>query len=577
MEIYKETTSQNEKFKKLLLDTFSKTKIEEGKILQGKITKVTAKQAFILIPGLKCEAMLDLQEIKTTYPNKDIKENEMIEVYLEKIEDARTGECIVSSSKAAKIKGFWALEKACEANEVIKGKFVSKIKGGLIGAHSETGALFFVPGSQVDTKIVKSFDHLFDKELDFKVIKVDKIRGNVLCSRREVLNSQVKEKKEDIIAKYKVGQIIDDCVVKGFSSFGVFIEVNSEIDCLIHQSQVSHSRINNLEELFSIGQKINVKVIDIDTSKMQMSCSIKALTPSPYDNIGEKYQIGKIYPGKIISIATYGLFIELESGLTCLCHASQLSYKKNVSPNKLFKVGQTIDVMIQEIDIPNSKVFCSHKLTKENPFQSFANKYPKFSTVKGTISKIKDLSIFIHIKEFDIEIYLHASNISWNGKPEEEVKKLNIGDEVEAKVMEIMPDDQKIQVSIKDLKNDPFVDAFKGKKVNDILTVKVNSTNSKGIMVSVEGNDLEFLIKKNELAINVEESRNYNRFQAGDRIDVAIASLSMETRKIQLSVKLLEKNLNAEAVSNFGSEASGKNLPFAQLSEKLDNKKKEDK
>ena len=187
------------------------------------------------------------------------------------------------------------------------------------------------------------------------------------------------------------------------------------------------------------------------------------------------------------------------------------------------------------------------------------------------------MSIFIHIKEFDIEIYLHASNISWNGKPEEEVKKLNIGDEVEAKVMEIMPDDQKIQVSIKDLKNDPFVDAFKGKKVNDILTVKVNSTNSKGIMVSVEGNDLEFLIKKNELAINVEESRNYNRFQAGDRIDVAIASLSMETRKIQLSVKLLEKNLNAEAVSNFGSEASGKNLPFAQLSEKLDNKKKEDK
>ena len=578
MEVYKESSAQNDKFKKLLLNTFSKSRIEEGKILNGKISKITDKHCYILIEGLKSEALLDISELKATYPNIILKENNTVEVYLEKIEDPRTGECIVSASKAARIKGFWTLQKAFETNETIKGKLVGKIKGGAIGSHTETGALFFVPGSQLSNRVIKSFDDLFNKELEFKVVKCDTMRGNVLCSRREVLNSQIKEKKEDIISKYSVNQIIDDAVIKGFSSFGVFVELNSEIDSLIHQSHISHSRITNVEELFTIGQKIRVQVIEVDKTKMQISCSIKALTPSPFDNIA-KYSVGSIYPAKIISIATYGLFVELESGLTCLAHSSQLSYKKNVTPNKLFKVGQTIDVLIQEIDIENSRVAVSHKLTKMNPFQSFANKYPQFSTVKGTISKIKDLSIFIHIKEFDIDIYLNAGDISWLGKPEDEVKKLNIGDEIEVKVIEINPEEQKVRTSVRALEDDPFKVAFKEKKAGDIITVKVKYTSSQGITVTPENSDMEILIKKNQIAINTEDRRP-NRFVKDDRIDTCITSISFDKRKIELSMKSLEEKQNKLAVAKFSSNLSGRSLPFSSLSEKLDkkldNKKKDE-
>tara|TARA_B100000579_G_scaffold289637_1_gene240429 strand:- start:1309 stop:2052 length:744 start_codon:yes stop_codon:yes gene_type:complete len=247
-----------------------------------------------------------------------------------------------------------------------------------------------------------------------------------------------------------------------------------------------------------------------------------------------------------------------------------------VSPSKFFKVNDEIDCVITDVDKEKKRIAISYKLAKENPYKQFEKKYPVDSVIKCKISNIKDLAIYLNIEEFEIDGFLHANDLAYSSKPEEEIKKYDKGDEIEAKVIEIRVKDQKIKFGVKQLKEDPF-NIFKNKKVNDILTVKVNSTNSKGIMVSPEGQGLEFLIKKSELALNVEESRNYNRFQVGDRLDVAIAELNYEKRKVSLSVKLLEKNLNAEAVSKFGSDASGKNLPFSSLSEKLDNKKKEDK
>ncbi len=575
MEIYKDiSNNQIKEFKKLLVDNFSKTKIEEGKLLTGTITKITEKHVYLLISGMKSEAMIDISEVKSVYNDKQIKENDNLEVYLEKIED-KNGEVIVSASRAKKIRGWYELEKAYESNENVKGKIVSKCKGGVIVEHLDTKSLMFCPGSQIDSKPLKSFDHLFGVEQDFKIIKLDKFRGNACVSRREVISSFKKEDKAKILEKYKVGDIIDNAIVKGYSSFGCFFEVNNEIDVLVHLQEISYSRINHPDEVFTIGEKHQLKIISIDKDKMQISCSIKALTPDPFENISN-YETGKSYKAKVIKVVDYGAFCELQPGLTCLLHSSEISWgKKNVNPSKFLKVNDEIDCVITDIDKEKKRIAISHKLAKENPFESFEKKYPKESVLKVKISNIKDYSIYLSVEEFGIDGFLHANDLSYVSKPDDEIKKYQKGDEIEVKVLEIKPKEQKIKFGLKQLSDDPFK-IFDGKKVNDIITVKVKSTSSKGIVVTPDGGNLEILIKKNQIAINVEDARA-NRFIPGDRIDAAISDINIEKRKIVLSIKLLEEMQNKEAVSKFSSPLSGKNLPFSSLSEKLDNKKKDDK
>ena len=575
MEVYKDiSSSQNQEFKKLLLDNFSKTKIEEGKLLTGKITKVSEKHIYLLIDGMKSEALIDITEAKNIYGNREIKENDKLEVYLEKIED-KNGEVIVSASKAQKIRGWYMLEKAYENNENVKGKIVSKCKGGVVVEHADTKSLMFCPGSQIDSKPLKSFDHLFGVEQDFKIIKLDKFRGNACVSRREVISSFKREDKAKILEKYNVGDIIKDAVVKGYSSFGCFFEVNNEIDVLVHLQEISYSRINHPDEVFTIGEKHDLKVISIDNDKMQISCSIKALTPDPFENISN-YEIGKTYKAKVIKVVDYGAFCELQSGLTCLLHSSEISWsKKNVTPSKFFKINDEIECVITEIDKEKKRIAISHKLAKQNPFESFEKKYPLNSTLKAKISNIKDFSIYINVEEFDLDGFLHANDLSYTDKPEDEIKKYSKGDEIEVKVLEIKPKEQRIKFGVKQLQEDPF-NQFKDKKVNDVITVRVKSTSSKGITVLPEGTNFEILIKKNQIAINVEDART-NRFIPGDRIDAAIAEINFEKRKLNLSIKLLEEMQNKEAVSKFSSPLSGKNLPFSSLSEKLDKTKKDDK
>ena len=575
MEVYKDISSSiNQEFQKLLIDNFSKTKIEEGKLFTGKVTKITEKHVYLLIDGMKSEAMIDINEVKTIINNKQVKENDKLEVYLEKIED-KNGEVIVSVSKAQKIRGWYILEKAFEENKNVKGKIVNKCKGGVIVEHLDTKSLMFCPGSQIDSKPLKSFDHLYGVEQDFKIIKLDKFRGNACVSRREVISSFKKEDKAKILEKYKVGDIIKDAIVKGYSSFGCFFEVNNEIDVLVHLQEISYSRINHPDEVFTIGEKHNLKVISIDNEKMQISCSIKALTPDPFENISN-YEIGKTYKAKIIKVVDYGAFCELQPGLTCLLHSSEISWnKKNVSPSKMLKINEEIDCIITEIDKEKKRIAISHKLAKENPYESFEKKYSVNSTLKAKISNIKDFSIYISIEEFGIDGFLHANDLSYSAKPDEEIKKYQKGDEIEVKVLEIKPKEQKIKFGIKQLQEDPF-NVFKDKKINEIITVQVKSTSSKGIIVSPEKSNVEILIKKNQIAINSEDARS-NRFIPGDRIDAAISEINFDKRKIQLSIKLLEEMQNKEAVSKFSSPLSGKNLPFSSLSEKLDNKKKEDK
>ena len=571
MEIYKDLKSpKNQHFEKLLNSQLSRNRIEEGKIIDGKITKITDKFVFVFIPGLKSEPIVDINELKMIGLKDKISVGENIPVLLEKIED-KNGEVVVSAIKAQKIKGWYELEKSYENNESIIGKITSKCKGGVIVEHSETGSLMFCPGSQISDKPLKSIDHLIGVEQKFAIIKLDKLRGNACVSRRQIVSSNKREDKAKIIEKFKVGDVIKDAVVKGYSSFGCFFEVNNEIDVLVHLQEISYSRVNHPDEIFNIGEKHDLKVISIDNEKLQIGCSIKQLSPDPFEHISN-YKIGEKYKVKVDKITDYGCFCSLEPGLSTLLHSSEMSWtKKNIVPKKIFKVGDMIDCVITEIDKEKRRIAISHKLTIENPYITFENKYPVGSDVKGTVSSLNEYALYVKLDEFEIDGFLHANDLSYTNNSEEELKKYKKGDELKVKVLEIKKDEQKVRVGLKQLGKDPF-DWFNDKKVNDIITVQVISSDNKGLIVRPENCELDFLIKKSNIAVNASDARP-SRFVGGERIDAAIAELNKEKRKVSLSIKLLEELQNKEAVSKFSSPLSGKNLPFSSLSEKLGGKK----
>ena len=574
MEIFKDLKSPaNQQFEKLLNSQLSKNKIEEGKIIDGKVTKITEKFVFVFIPGLKSEPIIDINELKMIGLKDSITVGGNIPVLLEKIED-RNGEVVVSAIKAQKIKGWYKLEKAYEENESIMGKITTKCKGGVIVEHIETGSLMFCPGSQISDKPLKNIDHLIGVEQKFAIIKLDKLRGNACVSRRQIVSSNKREDKAKIIEKFKVGDIIKNAVVKGYSSFGCFFEVNNEIDVLVHIQEVSYSRVNHPDEIFNIGEKHDLKVISIDKEKLQIGCSIKQLSPDPFEHISN-YEIGKKYKVKVDKITEYGCFCSLEPGLSTLLHSSEMSWtKRNITPKKLFKIGDMIDCVITEIDKEKRRIAISHKLTIDNPYQVFMDKYPVGSDLEGVVSNSNDYALYVKLDGFEIDGFLHANDLSYTNNSEEELKKYKKGDKLKVKVLEIKKEEQKVRVGLKQLGNDPF-NWFKDKKVNDVITVQVVSTDNKGLTVKPEGCELEFVIKKSNIAVNASDARP-SRFVGGERIDAAISELNIEKRKVNLSIKLLEELQNKEAVTKFSSPLSGKNLPFSSLSEKLDDKKKKD-
>ena len=572
MEIYKDLNTQaNKDFENLLNSQLSKIKIEEGKIIDGLVTKITNKFVFLFVEGLKSEPVLDINELKSLNLIDKIKEGSKIAVLLEKIED-KNGNVVVSATKAQKIKGWYELEKAYEKNEPIVGKITSKCKGGVIVEHIDTGSLMFCPGSQISDKPIKDISHLMNEPQKFALIKLDKIRGNACVSRRQIVSSNKKEDKAKIIEKYKVGDIIKDAVVKGYSSFGCFFGVNNgELDVLVHLQEISYSRINHPDEVFNIGEKHDLLVISVDKQKLQVGCSIKQLSQDPFEHISN-YELNKLYKVKVVKITDYGCFCELEPGLSTLLHSSELSWtKKNVSTKKIYKIGDVIDCVITEIDKEKRRVAISHRLTKENPYETLEKKYPVGSEIEGKISNINEYAIYLHIEAYDIDVFLHANDLSYTGNPEEEIKKYKKNDLLKVEVLEIKKEEQKVRVGLKQTTTDPL-SYFKNKKVNDIVTVKVISSDNKGLIVKPEDSDLNILIKKSQIAINSADARP-SRFVGGERIDAAISEIDLKKRKVNLSIKLLEELQNKEAVSKFSSPLSGKNLPFSSLSDKLEKDK----
>ncbi len=573
MEIYKELkTPASKEFEKLLNSQLSKNKIEEGKIVEGKVAKITDKFIFLFIEGLKSEPVLDVNELKTMKIFDKVKVGEKISVLLERIED-KNGEVLVSANKAQKIKGWYELEKAYEKNEPIMGKITSKCKGGVIVEHIDTGSLMFCPGSQISDKPLKDISHLMNEPQKFALIKLDKIRGNACVSRRQIISSYKKEDKAKIVAKYKVGDVIKNAIVKGYSSFGCFFDVNSELDVLVHLQEISYSRVNHPDEIFNIGEKHDLLVISVDKEKLQVGCSIKQLSPDPFERISN-YELNKLYKVKVVKLMDFGAFCELEPGLNTLLHSSELNWtKKNPSARKMFKKGDVIDCVITEIDKEKRRVSISHRLTKENPYETLEKKYPVGSEVEGVVNDINEYAIYLKIDDLEIDAFLHCNDLSYSENAEEELKKYKKGDKLKAKVLEIIKDQQKVRVGLRQTKSDPL-DWFKDKKINEAITVKIISSSNKGLTVRPEGCELDFVIKKSQIAINAPDARP-SRFVGSERIDAAIAELDLSKRKVTLSIKLLEQLQNKEAVSKFSSPLSGKNLPFSSLSDKLEKKEKE--
>ena len=574
MEIYKDLSNPASKeFEQLLNSQFTKNKdLEEGKVITGTVNKVTNNFVFLEIPGLKSEPILDINELKSMGMLDKAKVGETISVLLERLEDKK-GEVLVSASKAQKIQGWDKLVEAYDKDEPIMGKITGRVKGGCIVEHIDTGSLMFLPGSQISDKPLKDISHLMNEPQKFKLIKLDKVRGNACVSRREIISSFKKEDKKLIVEKFKVGDIIKDAIVKGYSSFGCFFDVNGTLDVLVHLQEISYSRINHPDEVFNIGEKHTLKVISVDLEKLQVGCSIKQLSPDPFEHISN-YELNKIYKVKVVKLMDFGAFCELEPGLSTLLHSSEISWnKKNIAVKKNFKIGDEIDCVITEIDKEKRRVAISHRLTIENPFETFEKKYPVDTIVEGEVVSKNEYSIFLKVDDLDIDAFLHCNDLTYLTNGEEELAKYQKGDKLKVKVLEIKATEQKIRVGLRQTQKNPF-DWFNDKKINETITVKIVSSDNKGLVVKPEGCEMDFIIKKSAIAINAADARP-TRFTGGERIDCAIAKIDLDTKKVVLSIKLLEEIQNKDAISKFSSPLSGKNLPFSSLSDELEKKDKE--
>ena len=568
-EIYNDLSSpKNKEFANLLNKEFSKSQISEGELTDGTITKITNKLVFLDCGG-KSEGTLDIAEMKLLKEEGNLKVGAKISVLIVKLEDKK-GDLVISREKARKMKSWKQLEKAFENKEEVTGMIVSKIKGGFVCEIQSS--LCFLPGSQVDLKPLKNISHLMKEPQRFMIVKCDKIRGNIVVSRRAILENMKNASKGEVLSKYNEGDIVEG-TVKGITDYGVFFNLNG-IDCMTHINECSWSRINHPEELFTIGQKQKLKIIKIDTENKKVATSVKMLTPDPFDTKINNYEIGKIYPAEVRKITDYGVFLSLEDGLEGLCHQSELSHTtKNISARKLLSLSQKIEVMIMEIDVKTRRISLSYKNTQPNPWKKFEKEFPVGSKVEGTIKNITIFALFVNIKNFNLDAMIHYKDISYE-ESEEELKKFKKNDPITAKVLECDKEKEKIRLGLKQLLPDPL-DYFKDKKKNDIITVIVVETLDNGIKVSPDGCPMKILIKKNQIAIDKFDQRS-NRYNRGDKIDCMIQELNLKKRKVSLSIKMLEKEQTNEAIKRYGSADSGRSLPFAELPKTLKKKSKEE-
>ena len=579
IEIYSNSTNPAaEEFKNLLKTQFTKTKnLEEGKVITCIVSKLTSNYCYLSAEGLKQEPILDVNELKTLGLLDGLKEGDKIDVLLERLEHPKNGEIIVSAEKAIKLKGWNRIVDMYSKEEPVTGRILRKCKGGAEVSIDGLGLVAFLPGSMIDESPLRNFDHLIGEPQKFAIVKLDMQRGNVVVSRKHIISSFKTADKKKLIEGFKIGDVVRG-TCKQITSFGAFFKLENGIDVLCHTSEISYSRVNHPDEVLSLNDVKELKIIGVDLEKLQLSTSIKGLLPDPFDDI-DQYSIGKIYKVKILKITDFGFFAELQKGLVCLCHSSELSHtRKNISAKKLgFAVGQETSVMIKEIDKEQTRIAISYKMTTENPYEVFSKNFKIGDVTNAKVVTKNEYSLFVQVEAFkELEIFVHSNNLVWTGNGEEELAKYKINDNVKIKILEINIEDQKIRGGVREATSVDPITFFEDKNVNDRISCKViSSDRKKGLIVRPIGCDLDFVIKKSAISENPADARA-ERWTGGETLDVCIAEKELSKRKVTLSIKLLEKLDKAEALEKYGNSDSGKSLPFSNLAEDL-KKKKEDK
>ena len=572
MEVKTETIKKEsaKEFENLLNEDFKKRDLKEGNIIKATVSEIGKKHVFVDLKA-KSEGIIPIEEFKISKELEGLKIGAKIDVYLERIETYK-GEILVSREKARRMSSWKKMEKAFQTQEEVEGIITNKVKGGMVV--NVDSCLCFLPGSQIDAKPLKNFDHLMNTPLKFLCVKLDKTRGNIVVSRRAILEKSKSEDLKKVLAKIKEGDIVDG-QVKAILDWGAFLDLNGA-DALLHVTDLSYSRVKKTSDLLSVGQTIKVKIIKIDPETKRISCGIKQMHSDPYENLNKKYKINQIYKGKVTKCVDYGAFVKLEEGLEGLVHQSELSWtKKNLQPSKILSPSQEIDVKVIELDSEKKRISLSYKQTLENPWSSFVEKSPVGSTVETKVTNIADFGLFVSIESSELVGMIHYKDISWS-ESEKNLSKFKKNDIIKAKILEIDKEKEKIRLGIKQLERDPF-DYFMNKNNKDVITVTVSEVLKSGIKVFV-GQDENYIfnIKKSDLAKEIENCRP-EVFNKGNKVDCMVVGLDKDKRKVSLSIKELEIQNEEIAIKKYGKDGTSSGQVLGDILGKVFKSKKKGK
>ena len=547
-----ETANNMAEFEALLEKSFESGTPKENTVVNGTIIAIEAGQAIIDI-GYKMEGRVDVREF-TTAANKDaeLKIGDQVEVYLERVENAR-GEAVVSREKARREEAWDKLEKAAKTEERVDGIIFGKVKGGF--TVDLDGAIAFLPGSQVDVRPIKDTMPLMNVPQPFQVLKMDRKRGNIVVSRRAVLEESRAEQRAELVGNLAEGNTVDG-IVKNITDYGAFVDLGG-LDGLLHVTDIAWKRINHPSEVLSLGDSIKVQIIKVNKETNRISLGMKQLEDDPWANVEARYPIGSNQKGIVTNITDYGAFVELDAGVEGLVHVSEMSWtKKNVHPGKILSTSQEVEVMVLELDKEKRRGSLGFKQIQGNPWQNFAQSNTVGAVLEVEIKNITEFGLFVGLGN-DIDGMIHLSDLSWEKTGEEALKDHKKGDLVKAKVTDIDVEKERIALSIKALERDPFDEISKTIKKGSTLTVIVSKVDEAGIEVDCDG--VKGFIKRSDLSRDRNEQRP-ERFSEGDKIDAKVVNLDKSSRKMNLSIKALELAEEKEAVEQYGSTDSGASL-----------------
>ncbi|MFT5272539.1 MAG: small subunit ribosomal protein S1 [bacterium] len=540
-----------EEFEALLNESFEMDTPSEGSVVKGKVIAIEAGQAIIDV-GYKMEGRVDLKEFANPGEEAELAPGDTVEVFLRQVENAR-GEAVISREMARREEAWDRLEKAYADELRVDGAIFGRVKGGF--TVDLGGAVAFLPGSQVDVRPVRDAGPLMGLKQPFQILKMDRRRGNIVVSRRAILEESRAEQRAEVIGNLTEGQEVDG-VVKNITEYGAFVDLGG-VDGLLHVTDMAWRRVNHPSEILTIGETIKVQVIKINKETHRISLGMKQLQDDPWNAVEAKYTLESTHTGRVTNITDYGAFVELEPGVEGLVHVSEMSWtKKNVHPGKIVSTSQEVEVMVLEIDSAKRRVSLGLKQTMRNPWEVFAEQFPEGTEVEGEVKNITEFGLFVGL-EGDIDGMVHLSDLTWEGRGEDVIGDFRKGDIVKAKVAEVDVEKERISLSIKALDGDPFAETIGGTKRGSIITVEVTKIEEGGIEVDYEG--MKSFIRRSDLSRDRAEQRP-ERFGVGDKVDVRVTNIDAKTRKLGLSVKAREIAEEKEAVEQFGSSDSGASL-----------------